>query len=80
MAGVILLSDNRSVEIYPRRVGSAWGGEKLGLTALEGRRPKERFCCARANGGARLSPPCEGGVRGGGPQNLRIVSEFAVRP
>ena len=29
---------------------------------------------------AFLSPPCEGGARGGGPQNLRIVSVFAVRP
>ena len=25
-------------------------------------------------------PPCEGGVRGGGPHSLRIVSVFAVRP
>ena len=29
---------------------------------------------------AYLSPPCEGGARGGGPHSLRIVSVFAVRP
>jgi hypothetical protein len=34
---------------------------------------------AHAGGGAYLSPPCEGGARRGGPQNLRIVSVFAVR-
>jgi hypothetical protein len=48
--------------------GLRWGLEKLGFTELEGRFRDRCFCCARSDFAASersLSPPCEGGVRGG---------------
>ena len=74
------ISRGSVVPVRYRFEGRELSGAKLGLTGLKSRPPKERFCCAHAGGGAYLSPPCEGGARGGGPQNLRIVSVFAVRP
>ena len=58
----------------------------VGVGGLKSRSPEERFCwgkvSAKADVGAYLPPPCEGGARGGGggAQSLGIVSVFARSP
>ena len=71
MAATHLLGDLWS----PTLMGWVWAGEKLVLTELEGRFRDTCFCRARWNDVASersLSPPCEGGVRGGDAGTLEI--------
>src|SRR5271157_2274829 len=61
----------------PERAG-CWAGEKSVLTELEGRFRDACFYCARWNEVASersLSPPCEGGGRGGDAGALGIEND-----
>ena len=58
--------------------GPRWAGEKLVLTELEGRFRDACFCYVQWNDVASersLSPPCEGGVRGGDAGALEIEND-----
>ncbi len=61
-----------------KALAQRWGDEKLVLTVLEGRFRDACFCCARSTEDASdrsLSPPCEGGARGGGAGALEIEND-----
>ena len=53
---------------------------KVGVDRVKESPVKRALLLAQADAGVYFSPPCEGGVRGGGPKSLRIVSMLAVRP
>jgi len=72
-------SDVRSLSTPPRgreRSPSAWAGEKLVLHKLRIHPDLIAPFSTPAKGGSPISPPCEGGVRGGG----RVTTSHKVFP